>query len=90
VGTLDVRLEEAILGALQARRGGASVCPSEAARLVDPAGWRARMGAARAAACRLVARGACEVTQGGRVVEPSTARGPIRIRLASSRAQRRR
>jgi hypothetical protein len=35
---------------------------------------------ARAAARRLVAAGEVEITQGGRVVDPSTCKGPIRIR----------
>jgi hypothetical protein len=34
----------------------------------------------RAAARRLVAIGEAEITQGGHVVDPSTAKGPIRIR----------
>lgn len=71
-----------MLALLRARRAGASLCPSEVARRVDPAGWRSSMEASRAAARRLVARGLCEITQSGRVVEPSTARGPIRVRLA--------
>ncbi|MFM7307017.1 MAG: DUF3253 domain-containing protein, partial [Actinomycetota bacterium] len=29
---------------------------------------------------RLVARGVVEITQGGKVVDPSRAKGPIRIR----------
>jgi hypothetical protein len=37
---------------------------------------------ARQAARRLVARGGLDVLQGGRVVDASTARGPIRLRLA--------
>jgi hypothetical protein len=37
---------------------------------------------ARRAARRLVAAGTLEITQGGRVVDPSTARGPIRLRRA--------
>ncbi len=36
---------------------------------------------ARAAARRLVADGGVDITQGGVVVDPSTAKGPIRIRL---------
>ena len=39
---------------------------------------------ARAAARRLVARGQVEITQGGRVVDPSTAEGPIRVRRTST------
>jgi len=36
---------------------------------------------ARCAARRLVAAGRIEIVQGGRVVDPSTAKGPIRLRL---------
>jgi hypothetical protein len=35
---------------------------------------------ARRAARRLVADGVVDITQGGNVVDPSTAKGPIRIR----------
>ncbi len=35
---------------------------------------------ARQAARRLVAAGEIEITQGGHVVDPSTAKGPIRLR----------
>lgn len=35
----------------------------------------------RDAAARLVAKGLLEVTQKGKVVEPATAKGPIRLRL---------
>jgi hypothetical protein len=38
----------------------------------------------RRAARRLVAQGLVEITQKGRVVDPSTAKGPIRIRLVHS------
>lgn len=74
----DDALEEAILALLDARPG--TICPSEAARAVDAEGWRDLMEPARQAARRLVARDAVEITQGGRVVDPSTAKGPIRIR----------
>ena len=77
---VDIALEAALRGLLQARPGHASVCPSEVARAVDPEGWRDLMGPARAAARRLTAAGEVEITQSGRVVDPSTARGPIRIR----------
>jgi hypothetical protein len=73
-------MDETLLRLIDARAPGASVCPSEAARAVDPGGWRALMPEARAAAARLVARGDAEVTQGGRVVDPASARGPIRVR----------
>ena len=77
---VDVRLERAIGDLLDGRRPEASICPSDAARAVDPGGWRALMPAARAAAGRLAAAGEVEVTQGGEVVDVATARGPVRIR----------
>ncbi len=76
----DERLESAILELLRVRGGGATICPSEAARSVDPQNWRDLMEPARAAARRLVASEKIEITQNGRAVDPSTARGPIRLR----------
>lgn len=80
---VDRRLEAAIDALLGARARRATICPSEAARHVDPEGWRELMEPARMAARRLVGTGAVEVVQGGRVVDPSTAKGPIRIRRAT-------
>jgi hypothetical protein len=74
-------LERAIEELLGARAPGATICPSEAARAVDPEGWRELMSAARAAAGRLAAAGA--VTQRGAVVDVATARGPVRVRRVS-------
>ena len=79
-GAAGAALEQAILDLLAQRAGGATICPSEAARAVAPSGWEKQMEPARAAARRLVARGLLVITQGGRVVDPSTARGPIRLR----------
>jgi hypothetical protein len=77
---VDRDLEQAISDLLDARAAGATICPSEAARRVDPEGWRDLMEPARRAARRLVAGGTVEVTQKGTVVDPSTAKGPIRLR----------
>ena len=79
----DVALEQAILDLLAARAASATICPSEAARAVGGEDWRVLMEPARQAARRLVARDMVEITQGGRVVDPSTAKGPIRIRRTS-------
>ena len=76
-GATDLALE-ASLTALTAAR--ASICPSEAARAVGGEQWRELMEPARQAARRLVARGEAEITQGGRVVDGSFAKGPIRVR----------
>jgi len=83
----DGRLETALLDLLASRARTATVCPSEAARAVagpgaEEAAWRDLTEPARMAARRLVARGEVEITQGGRVVDPSTARGPVRVRRA--------
>ncbi len=73
---------EAAIGALLARRAaGRTICPSEAARTLDPDGWRARMDAVRDVAFAMADRGELEVTQRGAVVDGRTARGPIRLRL---------
>lgn len=82
VGPTDRALEAAITGLLAARARDASICPSEAARAVGGEAWRDLMEPARAAARRLVAAGEVEVTQRGQVVDPSTARGPVRVRRA--------
>lgn len=76
-------LERAVLELLRSRPRDASACPSEIARLAaGPDDWRTMMEPVRRAARRLVAEGLVEITQGGRVVDASRARGPIRIRLA--------
>jgi Protein of unknown function (DUF3253)/Uncharacterized protein conserved in bacteria (DUF2256) len=73
-------LEQAIVTLLDDRAATASICPSEAARLVAPANWEALMEPARAAARRLAAAGRIQITQQGRVVDPASIRGPVRLR----------
>ena len=90
-GAQDTALEQAILGLLDERGRDKTICPSEAARAVaaasnpqardDAAAWQPLMEPARAAARRLVAAGRIVITQGGHTVDPSTAKGPIRLRL---------
>ncbi|MEU1003526.1 DUF3253 domain-containing protein [Streptomyces tibetensis] len=80
---LTQRLEQVIMSLLEQRAATASICPSDAAREAyegDDEGWRALMEPARRAAWRLVAAGEVEVTQAGRPVTETEARGPIRIR----------
>lgn len=87
VNRTDRALEAAILKLLDARSAAATICPSEAARAVsseagqtEEDGWRELMEPARRAARRLVVNGECVITQKNRIVDPSTAKGPIRIR----------
>ena len=83
----DDALQQAVLDLLAQRAAGATICPSEAARQVGGEDWRRLMEPARAAARRLVASGDVEVTQGGHVVDPSTAKGPVRIRRVPRAAE---
>lgn len=87
--TVDDALESSILKLLANRKAGGTICPSEAARAVEADDWRSLMERARMAARRLVARGEVEITQGGTVVDPSTAKGPIRVRKIQSPARTR-
>lgn len=83
IRTVDTELERAILSLLERRSSGATICPSEAAKQVggpNEADWRELMEPARSAARRLVAEGSVVITQKGHIVDPSTAKGPIRIR----------
>ncbi|WP_299518916.1 DUF2256 and DUF3253 domain-containing protein [uncultured Serinicoccus sp.] len=92
VRPVDRELEVTIVRLLSARAARSTICPSEAAREVagtqapdgegagEPEAWRELMEPARRAARRLVVSGQVEITQGGRVVDPSTATGPIRLR----------
>ncbi len=82
VTAVDRDLEKSILALLDRRSRGASICPSEAAKEVGDDEWRSLMEPARRAARRLVEAGNVEITQKGKVVDPSTAKGPIRIRKA--------
>lgn len=79
VSPLDRRIEETMRAMLMARTTTATICPSDVVRALEE-DWRPLMENARMAARRLVAEGFAEVTQGGRVVDPSTAKGPIRVR----------
>lgn len=71
--------EAAILALLGQRAEGATICPSEAARLLaGPQGdWRAEMEAVHAATDALLARGA--VTLSWKGVPMQKRRGPYRI-----------
>ena len=81
---LDQQCETAILILLEALGRNRTICPSEAAVKVaagsSEGNWKPLMTTVRNAARRLVAKGLVEIVQHGRAVDPSTAKGPIRIR----------
>jgi len=72
-------LEALIVELLRGRKG--SICPSEVARAVEPAGdWRGRMQAVRDAARVLALQDTIEVLQRGRRLDPHGAwRGALRL-----------
>jgi hypothetical protein len=72
--------ESEILELLRKRGSGKTICPSE---VLPPAekSDKSRMEEVRQAARRLVAQGRILMTQNGQVVDPSTAKGPIRLKL---------
>lgn len=81
---VDGNLDQALKSLLAERGVTKTVCPSEVARAVGGEQWRDLVEPARAAARRSVARGEAVITQHGQVVDPSTAKGPIRIRPTSA------
>lgn len=84
----DDEIAKAILKLLQARPDGATICPSETVRVLQPReaddSRQVLMEAIRRAARRLAVRRQVVWLQGGRPVDPSKARGPVRLRLTCS------
>ena len=79
------QIEHTVVALLEARDPGKTICPSDAARaLAGDADFRPLMEPVRARAREMVARGDLEITQSGRVVDPDSARGAIRLRLPRS------
>lgn len=78
-------LEAAILELLAERGLEKSICPSEAAKRVGGTAsrhdWESLMEPAREVARRMAKTGKILVTQKGKVVDPASAKGPIRLRL---------
>lgn len=72
--------EEAIVALLKTRGAGKTICPSEILEGNEKSD-HSRMEQVREAARRLVQQNLIEITQKGRVVDPSAFKGPIRLRL---------
>ena len=78
----DQVLEEELLALLVERGPSKTICPSELARQhFGETEWKGEMETVRMAARRLVVAGKADILQKTKVVDPSTAKGPIRIRL---------
>ncbi|MEO1525235.1 MAG: DUF3253 domain-containing protein [Planctomycetota bacterium] len=79
----DDQIRDCILELCRARGPHKTICPSEVARNLDAEDWRALMGRVRDQAEMLVRAGLIEVTQKGRVIVITDAKGPIRLRFRS-------
>lgn len=81
---VGARLRSAIL-VMTAERAPRTICPSDAARAVDPDHWRELMDATRDLARELARSGDVVITQKGKELDPDAEwRGPIRIRRPGS------
>lgn len=83
---VEARLREAVLDLARRRGSTKTLCPSDAARVVDGEAFRELTVLARAAACRLADEGLVEITQRGVRVDGWRAHGPVRIRLLDETA----
>lgn len=78
---IDDKIELTIISKLNNRGMNKSVCPSEIAKELFSDDWRLQMERVRSAARRLVNQNKIVITQKNKIVEPSTAKGPIRLKL---------
>jgi hypothetical protein len=81
VKPIDTELEDLLLARLGGVPRGQGVDPAAAARDLALHGGSALAEPARNAARRLVGRGLAEMVQHGVVVDASTAKGPVLLRL---------
>ena len=80
------QIEAKTIELLEARDPGKTICPSDAARaLAGDGDFRPLMEPVRTRARQMVGRRELEITQSGRVVDPATTRGAIRLRLPDPR-----
>ena len=73
----------AILSLVTARGQGKTICPSEAARRIEPDAWRDLMPAVHQEARRLALEGAVTIYRSGAPVDPHTVKGVYRLGLAA-------
>lgn len=83
-------IEESIFSLLAARRDGATICPSEVARALQPnnGAWRELMPRIREVAAELASDDRLVVTRRGVVVDATDPGGPIRLGRSGKKAGR--
>ena len=81
----DEQIRDALAALLERREPQATICPSEAARALEPAAWRPLMPQVRAVAFAMAEAGVLDIRQRGRTVVPDASlRGPIRLARAAA------
>lgn len=75
------RIRSCLLQLVHDRGPEKTICPSEVARALEDSDWRALMPQVREIGVALAKSGQISVMQKGQVVDPESARGPIRYRL---------
>ncbi|WP_145365233.1 DUF3253 domain-containing protein [Stratiformator vulcanicus] len=83
----DRQIAEAIKRLASERGPEKTFCPSEAARRLRSDNWRELMDDVRRVAAALCDEGHLVATQRGTVVDPLTARGPIRLQQRVDRGE---
>ena len=78
------RIDAATMALLRSRSPGASICPSDVARIVGGKTWRAMLPVVRERAVKMSARGRIDILRHGRVVKENPAGGVLRYRARSS------
>ena len=76
---LSAKVRSALIELARQRVSGKSICPSEAARRVQPEAWRDLMPMVHETAGELVLQGILQATQRGKTVNLAEARGPYRL-----------
>jgi hypothetical protein len=71
--------EDAILAAIDARAAGKTICPTDAAKVLDPENWRARLHQIRSAGVHLARTGAIAIYRKGKPVSPDGFKGVYRL-----------
>ncbi len=74
-------IEDAIFQLLTPLPSGKSIGPEEAAKLVDPQGWRRSLGQVRAVAIGLARMGKLVILRHNKPADPNAFKGVYRLRL---------
>jgi hypothetical protein len=75
------RIDAAILALLHGRKAGASICPSDVARIAGGKSWRALMDDVRTRAAMLSRKRRIRITRGGRTIAGHPTTGLLRYQL---------